>query len=490
MPLFDIDALPLLAAARMSPQRLMMIGAIVTVIVSVFTFANWRFGVKMAFVMVLFEGAIRKWVFPQAQELAYFIKDIFLIGAYLRFYFFPDPVVRSWKVRAPVGLIVVCCVLISFSSLNPNIGSPILALYGLKVYLAYVPLALMVPYLFKSREQMTNNLFWYAILATPICLLGAAQFAAPGYSALNVYATGDEGATMGWADARVRITGTFSYLSGHTTFVIVFFALHLALLMNKLPKWKWVMLMANLPLLAANALMGGSRASVVALALIGAGFMAISAFQRVGTGSSAIIVVGGALVLAMAIVSHFFGEAKEQFTMRVRSGTDTFYERVVGMQVRSLSHGLTEGGLFGLGIGMTHPAVERLRNVLGVPRPRHMAPTFDSEVGQVMVEIGLMGWAAWYVMRLVMLVHSFGSFFSCQPGPLRSLIFASALMQGFHLLLSVVLNHTANFFVFAFYGLALIPTLYPAVTRKAATPPQAAMLDQGRRPAPGHRGMR
>ena len=39
-------------------------------VITMFTFSNWRMGVKIAFVMVLFEGALRKWILPSAQELA------------------------------------------------------------------------------------------------------------------------------------------------------------------------------------------------------------------------------------------------------------------------------------------------------------------------------------------------------------------------------------------------------------------------------------
>lgn len=464
-------------AARYSPQTLMMIGAVVTLMVSFLTFARWRLGVKIAFVMVLFEGAIRKWAVPQYQELAYFIKDIFLVGAYLRFYFFPDPAVRAWKLRAPLGVTMLLCVIVSFSALNPNIGSPILALYGLKVYLYYIPLAFMVPYLFKTEDELLKNMFWYCMLATPICLLGIVQFAAPGYSFLNVYAQSgiDTAATTFGFGEKVRITGTFSYLTGHTTFVIVFFAFHLALLMNRLPKWKWACLVINLPLLAANAFMGGSRSSIVSCAAIGIGFVMVSAFQRVGSGRNTILVVGSMVALAMMVTSSYFGEAKEHWMTRMGSGgSRDLVFRVFGMPAKSLGYALEQSGVFGYGIGMTHPAVERLRGVLGIPRPRESAPVFDVEMAQVWSELGILGFMAWYLLRTIFLVHSFSAFLRVPPSPLRSLILAGTLIQAGHFLLSVVLNHTANFLVFAFYGLALIPSLHPAITRKAAPRRQPA----------------
>lgn len=468
---------PILAAERLSVDTLIMLGVAGTLIVTMFTFANWRFGVKAAFIIVLLEGAIRKWVFPQGQELVYFLKDIFLIGAYLKFYFSPDSDIRAWRIRAPVGLVLLMCCLISFSAMNPNIGSVVLALYGLKIYLFYIPLAFMIPYLFRSKEEMTESFFWYAMMATPICLLGVAQFAAPGYSFLNVYAQtgmGFDATGFGFGE-KVRITGTFSYITGHTTFVVIFTTLHLALLMNKMPKWKMIALACNLPLLAANSFMGGSRGSMIAIGFITAAFLIFSIFTKVGTGSNAILVIGGGAAVVALVIGSFFSEAKEQWMTRLRLSDDTVYERVIGMQSNSMQQAINETGLFGYGIGMTHPALERLRNALKIRRPEHIPPVFDSEAGQIWAELGLLGWVAWYALRAAMMVGAYVSFTRCPEGPLKSVILGTLLINVPYLVMSVMLNHTANFLIFALYGVTLIPTLHPAVTR-TSRPASAPLL--------------
>jgi hypothetical protein len=37
-------------------------------------------------ILVVLEGALRKWVLPQASQFIYFLKDFVLIGAYLRYF--------------------------------------------------------------------------------------------------------------------------------------------------------------------------------------------------------------------------------------------------------------------------------------------------------------------------------------------------------------------------------------------------------------------
>ena len=120
-------------SAAVSLPTLLMVGALGALGIIAWSYSNWRAAVKIAFVAVLLEGAIRKWILPQGQELVYFLKDVFLVGAYLKFYFAPDPEMRAYTLRVPGTLILVLCVLVSFSALNPNIGSMLLAAYGVKI---------------------------------------------------------------------------------------------------------------------------------------------------------------------------------------------------------------------------------------------------------------------------------------------------------------------------------------------------------------------
>lgn len=62
----------------------------------------------------------------------------------------------------------------------------LLALYGLKIYLFYIPLLFLMPFLFRTEQEINRQMTWYALIAIPICLLGAAQFAAGSASPLNV----------------------------------------------------------------------------------------------------------------------------------------------------------------------------------------------------------------------------------------------------------------------------------------------------------------
>jgi hypothetical protein len=459
---------------KLSVAQMMMLGSVGAVAIIYLAMMNWRRAVYAAMIVALFEGAIRKWVFPQGSELVYFLKDIILAGAYLKFFMFPDPADRKWRLDIPSTLITaVIIILVVAGALNPNIGSPIMAAYGLKIYLWYLPLGFMIPVLFRNETHMTNVLFRYSLLAIPICLLGMAQFVAPPDSWINTYATSEFAgvknvATFGAGQAaRARITGTFSYIGGHTVFVMFFFMLSLCLFMNLEDKRRWVLLLANLPLLMGNAFMTGSRGVVLYLVLFAACIGAVSAVTKMGKSRNTFIYVMLGLGVAVFAVSIFFAKAYQAFDTRRKMAGDSEAGRMTHFY-RSVSHAATTVDLVGFGIGTSHPATLGLRRALGIPEPKKPAPYYDSETGQVMGELGWIGCVMWYALRVMMLWHCWAAFRSLPPSLMRSLSFAFFIFHLFNLPGQMVLNHTNNVFLCASWGFCLIPKLQSLV-RVSAT---------------------
>lgn len=50
---------------------------------------------------------------------------------------------------------------------------------------------------------------------------------------------------------------------------------------------------------------------------------------------------------------------------------------------------------------MVHPATEGIRRALKIPAPKKVAPVYDMEVAQVVVELGPSIAVGWYILRLV-----------------------------------------------------------------------------------------
>lgn len=461
----------LLLAATLPKKTLLMIGAAASVVIVLWSFTHWRAAVKVALVTALLEGAIRKWAFPQGQELVYFLKDVFLFGAYLKFFLSPDLDVRAYRLRIPGFVIVLLCVVVGLGALNPNIDSVFLSAFGLKVYFYYLPLVFMMPYLFRTEQEMTRQLTWFALIALPICLLGLVQWQAGPTSILNVYAQ-REGSEMGASgfgygmDARARITGTFSYITGHTTFVVFFITLCLVLLTVRETRWKWLFAGVVLPLLGVNALMGGSRASIFVAGFVIVG-MALPAFAgRIGAGTYFKTILMGAMAAGALMISYLFYDAYFHMSVRARTAGDTFYERAIEHPYKAMAYAIEKAGFFGYGLGLTHPATGALKNFLQIEGPKEEAVGVESESGQVWIEVGLFGFTAWYALRLYLIWLCWRCYVEAQRPLQKSLSLSAVLLSIPYLTMQLVVNHTANILLFALYGLAVLPRLAPLVTHR------------------------
>src|SRR6185436_492757 len=131
----------------------------------VWSVRRWKEAVQVALVLLIFEGAIRKWLVPGAQDLIYFAKDVFLLGAYVGF--FQSPERRRYQPpAAPVlyGLLVAGIFLGVLQIFNPNLPNLLVGVLGFKAYFFYVPLIFILPAMFRSDRELAVTLHRYLLL--------------------------------------------------------------------------------------------------------------------------------------------------------------------------------------------------------------------------------------------------------------------------------------------------------------------------------------
>ncbi len=402
------------------------------------SWCHWRIATKAALVLVLFEGAIRRWGVPGAQELVYLLKDLFLLGAYLGFGCSSEPQVRS-RLRQVWPYFALLVAVLGLSALQGDSGSPWLAAYGLTPYLFYLPLAVVVPHLFCDDEALKKCVLHLATLATPICLIALSQWLWPAPSFLS-FPDKD----------RSRVMATFSYITGHGTFIIVFFALHVGLLCTKLPKWGRIWMRTNLPLLCADALICGSRSVVLCLAFFLAVFVPVALstkgwrMRRMGKAllAAAVLVAAGAVAIDRAKATRGSQESRSPSASQRWS---------LASQVP-----WPETTLFGQGVGLTHPRMVVMRSLLRLPKPEGKLLIYGDELRQVYVELGGVGFLCWYGLRLLLVYGTWRAFRAASSKVRKPLLLISLLVQLPHLLLPLVFNETAGVLVFALVGIGCI----------------------------------
>lgn len=419
---------------------------------------NWRKSVKLALIIVVLEGALRKWVLPQASDLIYFLKDIILLGAYLRFYLSSEPKYHG-KAGFFTNTLFLCTAWCAFQIFNPSLGSPIVGLFGLKAYLFYIPLMWMIPTLFESQEKLYQFLRNYLLLVIPVAILAIAQFFSPTNSLLNVYASGGV-KQVATAGENVRVTGTFPYIAGYSTYMSFCFTVLMPILSLPQPK-KWqIITFIEAFLVVGTSFMTGARGLVLFEILFLLGYFSLLWLTQPSKAIQNTKKFILPIFLISAVVPVFFQKGIEAFFTRATTASDSgnfsdrafsaFTEPVAAMQFK---------GFDSYGIGATHPAIPVLRNALQLYSGEALPPS-EGEMGRVVMEIGIFGFILWYALRLYLIISLLGMFLKLKTPFLRNLALAVFLFHAINFTGQLIFNTTFGVYYWFFSGfIFLLPQL-------------------------------
>lgn len=367
------------------------------------------------FVLLVVDGALRKWVFPEYGTLLFLLKDAVLWVALLAFaarrsaLSLPRPVKATW---VPL-LLTIYVFVVLLQAFNPRQVSLTVSAIGLKAHLAYLPLVVLLPALVTEAddEQMTRSLWRLTILLyLPVLALGVYQFSQPPTAAINTYAREMEVVATSLSEVP-RITGTFSYISGFTSFLSFGAFLSVAVLLAGI-RWRERSLMAlGATLVVATAIvlpMTGSRGPVL-LTTGGLGLLLL--VVRLGRGRR-LKLLAAAVLLSLVVVEGA-GEvgltqgwqALSERTERV--GPEELGSRIVEA-VSGPVRGLERAGLSGYGVGSNHQAAPRF--VRGSLEHSWLPDGYvENAVVRVVTELGGLGWLVLMALKGGLLYLAFGS---------------------------------------------------------------------------------
>lgn len=393
-------------------------GGVAAVWLAVRAWRDLEFGLKTILVMVVVEGALRKWFLPSLSELVYFYKDglmlIVLISYLAKRRRLP---LRIRKDLALLKIIVSVFAVYALTTVfNPEAPHIVISLLGLKAYCLYIPLAFIVPRVFADKEKLVGFLKWYSILVLPVAVISALQFFDPSPQAvINQYAW-REGAAGGGQVAQffdaagrhyVRVTGTFSYVSGLSVYLPIMFGLLLGLsalkstrVSSRLLKWAYY---SAFGATVVASLMTGSRGAVLAIALVGCFFYCFASGKNLFRRVRHVAIVGALIFVAVTV---FFPQAYAAFSNRA-FGTGEKSEEGISRMLVAVSVPFKEGaeaGLFGYGIGLTQNAVPTIAKLLSLTAATGLPVAPEAEPGRVMMEIGILGFLLYTLIRIALLL--------------------------------------------------------------------------------------
>ncbi|MCS4199752.1 O-antigen ligase family protein [Salinibacter ruber] len=400
----------------------------------------WKVLLGLFFLLVVVDGALRKWVFPQYETILLLLKGGVLLIGYAAYaqerdpLALPRPVQHTWVPLLLVGYGFVVF-LQAFNLNQPNFIVPAI---GVKAHLNYVPLVVLLPALLVevTKRKIRRFLWGYTLfLFVPVAVLCVYQFFQPPEAWINQYVR--EMQTRATVVGYPRVTGTFSYMGSLSPFLRLNALLGVAILLAWI-QWREMSLGILGGILTVSSLiavpMTGGRGLAV---LIGAGVLGMLVImpgrpsQRIGA-----VFVGAILAfgLAQGLQGSGLLEGWEALVQRTQqTGVEEAEGRIEGLLTAPFTS-LDDAGLVGYGVGTNHQASPRFVQASDWAGRRSV----DNPVMRLMMELGTLGWLVLTALKGALLYMAFRAVRASRR-PIEFILAATAFsMMLPHLLLAVV----------------------------------------------------
>ncbi len=270
-------------------------------------------------ILLLMEGALRKWVLPSLATPLLIARDPVVIVIYM---------VAMARGRFVINAFVAGNFILALAAFCASLLSPdtnlLVTLIGLRCYFLHLPLIFVMARTLEAEDlwKMGKFLLWFAIPETALCVL---QFSSPQGHWSNLSVGGQ--VTMGMTGAldKFRPSGTFSFTTGVAEFYPMALAMLLGFLLtrHKLPLYLTVAAAVSIAVAIPVSI---SRTNAVTCALVllagGASLFALPSPPRAIV---RMVLFLGVVALIVSQTPHF-DEGVEAFGARWEGATGTTVE--------------------------------------------------------------------------------------------------------------------------------------------------------------------
>lgn len=309
--------------------------------------------------LLITEGALRKWVVPQFSAPLLVVRDPVAVLIYflaLRARLFPfNSFVISLTIIALLSWATGILVLLPYLPIQTLV---LVTGYGFRSNFLHLPLIFIIPAVMDLKDVQRIG-WWTMVGMIPMGILMAAQFNASPEAYINRAAGLGEGTQIQAGGGKIRPPGVFSFISGAVYYLSASAAFLLHAVLSKLPYKTWLLGAAGAALIVGMGV-SGSRSVVLAVAVVVASLALIlvvrpSAMNKFGRNLLIVVIVIWAVSYVpifregLGILSNRFTESAEQEEKSIVKGlvSRTFEGFTDGVQVLDK---MPLGG-YGLGVG-------------------------------------------------------------------------------------------------------------------------------------------
>ena len=309
-------------------------------------------GVWLYYLLLIFEGALRKWILPSLATPLLVIRDPIALIMIL---------ITLSRTKALTNMYNVSIFVIStisfFAAITLGHGNLFVAVYGVRIFLLHFPLIFVIGYAFTREDVVALGKATLWISLFMIILVGL-QFYSPQSAWVNKGVGGEQGgAAFGGALGYFRPPGTFSFTNGNALFFgflgpfIIYFFISKEKVNRLLLILSSLALVASIPLSLSRTLFFSIGVSLV--------FGIIAALNQPRFFTRIIYSIIAISVLFIALSqTQFFQTASEAFTARFDDANESEggLQGVLGKRyLGGLAEAITNSSqipFFGYGIGM------------------------------------------------------------------------------------------------------------------------------------------
>ncbi len=420
------------------------------------------------FLLLIFEGALRKWVLPEYSAPLLVIRDplgmLIIIEAY-RTGKWPE----KWSMAVGIlaaGFFALCIMQVAMVD-NPWIA----ALYGLRSYLLPFPVAFVMGENLDA-EDLRKFAIWTLWLMLPETALEALQYVAPQYSLVNsaAYAGGTQ---IGYAGTHVRASGTFSFVVGPALYGPLAAVFILYGLVHEWITPKWLLWAAAFAVIVSMPVTGSRGFVYLVVAVIASAAVAaacgVSEFLK-----SFKVVLPLALVFVLASFLPVFSESSQSFTERFKGANETegggsLTQAIASRTVAPLWARIvdTDYGSKPLGIGMGRGSAAVTTLLLG--RAQFVAG--ENEIDRAMNELGAVPGLAFTFFRFALALTILAKAYArARTGSPLALLFAPLMFTS--VALGILEQPTGQGFMVIFMAFSLAALKLPGTERQIEEQPR------------------
>jgi len=348
-------------------------------------------------VLLLIEGALRKWVLPSFSDPLLIVRDPVLLAIYA---------IAIAKGCFPMNAFVVAtgvlaALSVAFSVLGGH-TNVLVVLYGVRINYLHLPLIWIMGSVLDRRDVERIGAF-LLLMAIPMTLLMIAQFRAPMDAVINRGIGSEEIGQIFGADSRIRAPGLFSFISGPQ----LFFPFCAAFFFNEIGgtrRLSWYLLVP-----CGLAIAVGLPVSISRTVMLGTGVVALVFVASLPFSSARPAALFRPLLLLLLVGAALtqvpvFREGIEVFMIRwddAAGEAASAWTNVVSRTASGFTNPyffMREAPFFGYGIGAgSNVGARLLSGNVGF----YLA---EEEWGKVLLELGPLVGAAFIVLRISLVV--------------------------------------------------------------------------------------